>query len=119
VGILICWDIEFPEPARGLALHGAELIIVPTANCDAFINFKTVPVRCRENQVHIAYVNWIGKVNNLEFNGGSVIVDPSGNILAQGPSSSEAAYVDLKDILFIIIVDYLQRSILSTISMPN
>ncbi|MDG9422980.1 hypothetical protein OLF92_10885, partial [Streptococcus pneumoniae] len=31
VGLLICYDIEFPEPARALALAGAQLIVVPTS----------------------------------------------------------------------------------------
>jgi predicted amidohydrolase len=36
IGVLICYDIEFPEPARTLVLEGAELLIVPTALVGAF-----------------------------------------------------------------------------------
>ena len=31
VGVLICYDLEFPEPARVLAVQGAQLLVVPTA----------------------------------------------------------------------------------------
>jgi len=60
IGILICFDVEFPECARTLALKGVQLIAVPTAVFyTRFQNIPRilVPSRARENGVHIAYVN--------------------------------------------------------------
>ncbi|HEY9643457.1 MAG TPA: nitrilase-related carbon-nitrogen hydrolase, partial [Coleofasciculaceae cyanobacterium] len=60
VGILICFDVEFPEAVRALALQGAELIAAPTANGDARISKVVVPARALENQLFIAYANRAG-----------------------------------------------------------
>ncbi len=81
--ILICWDIEFPEPARELALKGAQLIIVPTANSDPFVSNTTVVCRAWENQVFVAYVNCIGNAGNLNFCGLTTVVGPNGDVLGK------------------------------------
>lgn len=58
VGVLICFDVEFPEPARCLALAGATLLIVPTAlggggSAADVIPLCCVPTRAMENHVAI------------------------------------------------------------------
>jgi predicted amidohydrolase len=64
IGILICYDVEFPENVRRLALAGAHLIAVPTAlpatDQAGLIARKMVPVRAFENQLFIAYANHCG-----------------------------------------------------------
>jgi len=64
VGILICYDVEFPESVRTFALRGAQLVAVPTAiNLEydsANIVSKLIPTRAMENRVHVAYVNHVG-----------------------------------------------------------
>ena len=64
IGLLICYDIEFPEAARVLALRGAQLIAVPTASSFEFeyrnITTRIVPARAMENRIHVAYVNHTG-----------------------------------------------------------
>jgi predicted amidohydrolase len=62
LGLLICYDLEFPENARRLALAGAELILVPTANMVPFDFVADVTVRARafENQCYVAYANYCG-----------------------------------------------------------
>ena len=63
-GMLICYDVEFPENMRRLALAGAQAVLVPTAlpagDYAAFIARQMVPVRAFENQVFVAYVNHCG-----------------------------------------------------------
>jgi predicted amidohydrolase len=62
IGILICYDIEFPECVRTLALAGAQLILVPTANMEPFTIDQDLYARARgrENGVFIAIVNAVG-----------------------------------------------------------
>jgi|LNFM01.1.fsa_nt_gb predicted amidohydrolase len=86
-GLLICYDIEFPEMARGLALAGAELIIVPTAlpasPGQRRVSEVLVPGRALENHVFIAYAGLCGAERDLRYEGGSVIVGPDGIDLAR------------------------------------
>eukprot|EP01087_Luapelamoeba_hula_P008780 TRINITY_DN2220_c0_g2_i1.p1 TRINITY_DN2220_c0_g2~~TRINITY_DN2220_c0_g2_i1.p1 ORF type:complete len:306 (-),score=78.12 TRINITY_DN2220_c0_g2_i1:23-940(-) len=85
VTILICWDIEFPEPARVVALRGAELILVPTANVTALASEVMIKTRAFENDVFIAYAN---RVQN-DFVGYSVIIAPDAVTLAEGSREKE------------------------------
>jgi 5-aminopentanamidase len=51
LGLLICYDVEFPEAVRSLALQGADAVLVPTANMVGFDEVPTllVPARACEN----------------------------------------------------------------------
>ena len=91
VGLCICYDIEFPETARLLALAGAEIIITPTAlmASDEELVFKLLPARAIENGVFVAYANRVGRERELRYVGGSRIIDRSGKILAQASSDRE------------------------------
>lgn len=62
IGMLICYDVEFPEAVRSLALDGAEAVLVPTANMVPYEIVSTVLVRARayENGVALAYANYCG-----------------------------------------------------------
>jgi predicted amidohydrolase len=91
VGILICFDIEFPEPARVLRLQGAELLIVPTAlgtgPVAELIPLCTIPTRALENHCCICYSNFrrTPRSSNdplpypqVEMCGRSAVVAPNG-----------------------------------------
>lgn len=84
VGVLICYDVEFPEATRILALRGADIIAVPTAIASlGNINSVVVPARALENGIFVCYVNRRGKEDNgVEFHGGSTIAGPNGEIIA-------------------------------------
>ncbi|MDR9752077.1 carbon-nitrogen hydrolase family protein [Pseudomonas sp. SZMC_28357] len=85
LGLLICYDLEFPENARRLALAGAELILVPTANMVPFEFVADVTVRARafENQCYVAYANYCGHEGEIQYCGQSSLAGPDGNRLAQ------------------------------------
>ncbi|PWW03394.1 putative amidohydrolase [Hoeflea marina] len=87
LGMLICYDVEFPENVRRLALAGAEMILVPTATpmgaSGSFIAEKMIPVRAFENQVFIAYINNCGHDDRFVYAGQSIIAAPDGGALAQ------------------------------------
>jgi predicted amidohydrolase len=80
IGILICYDLEFPEAVRALALAGAELVAVPTALMEPYCRVAQllVPARAYENQVFVAYANRCGHEADLNYCGLSCIVGPDG-----------------------------------------
>lgn len=84
LGFLICYDLEFPENARRLALAGAELIVVPTANMVPFDFVADVTVRARafENQCYVAYANYCGHEGDIQYCGQSSIAAPDGSRIA-------------------------------------
>lgn len=91
LGLLICYDIEFPECARTLALAGAEVLLIPTALTDEYgtVPSLLVPARAVENQLFAAYCNHAGVENGMRFLGGSCIVGPDGRALAcAGPGEA-------------------------------
>ena len=80
VGLIICFDVEFPEVLRILALKGAQLIAVPAASLHSskesrFIVNNTVPARAQENRVFVAYVN---HCQGGDYLGHSVLCGPLG-----------------------------------------
>eukprot|EP00026_Physarum_polycephalum_P013654 Phypoly_transcript_14078.p1 GENE.Phypoly_transcript_14078~~Phypoly_transcript_14078.p1 ORF type:complete len:269 (+),score=48.80 Phypoly_transcript_14078:90-896(+) len=97
VAILICYDIEFPEPARILAINGAQFVIVPTANCSKFVPEITVRSRAHENHIFVAYINRVGKEGQWDFCGTSICVAPNGDILAQASGDKEELCYALLD----------------------
>ena len=84
VGLLICYDIEFPETARALAQLGAELLIVTNGNMDPYgpTHRTAIMARAQENQAYALMVNRVEAGDDgLMFAGGSALVDPLGTLL--------------------------------------
>jgi predicted amidohydrolase len=84
IGLLICYDVEFPENVRRLALAGADVVLVPTANMPDydFVATSMVPVRAYENQLFIAYANYVGAEGEVHYGGLSSVAAPNGQMLA-------------------------------------
>ena len=98
VGLLICYDVEFPEAVRRLASDGAQTVLVPTANMAGFEVVQQVLVRARacENGCGVVYANYCGADDLFEYNGLSLICGPDGEVLAQaGVESEELIVADL------------------------
>lgn len=91
LGLLICYDVEFPEAVRGLALQGADAVLVPTANMEPFDEVQRVllPARALENRLFVAYANACGHEGRLAYNGLSTLCGPDGRTLAQAPGRGE------------------------------
>jgi predicted amidohydrolase len=92
VGLMICFDVEFPEVARALARAGAELLVTISANMEPFGNDHAVfaSARALENGLPHAYVNQVGPgEKGLNFTGGSTIVSPDGEVHAQADAVGE------------------------------
>lgn len=84
LGFLICYDVEFPENTRRLALAGAEVILVPTANMAPydFVADITIRARAYENQCFVAYANYCGSEGDIHYCGLSSLCAPDGSRLA-------------------------------------
>lgn len=93
VALLICYDVEFPETLRHVALAGADLVVVPTALGAQWgiVAEKLVPTRAFENGVFVAYANHCGEENGLRYYGGSCLVAPDGRDLARAGEHAGAA----------------------------
>jgi 5-aminopentanamidase len=85
LGLLICYDVEFPETVRLLALQGADAVLVPTANMVPFDEVQRVllPARALENRRFLAYANACGREGALHYNGLSQVNAPDGTLLAR------------------------------------
>ena len=100
IGILICYDLRFPEASRILALRGADVICVPTnwvsmmtpdrlwdaqGYCQA--NYVAI-ANAAMNQVFMACADRVGEERGVQFLGCSLIIDPAGTPLT-GPASAD------------------------------
>ncbi|SFO39344.1 Predicted amidohydrolase [Roseovarius lutimaris] len=88
IGLLICYDVEFPENPRHVALAGADIVAVPTALGAGWgvVSEKVVPSRAFENGVYLCYANYCGSENGADYFGGSCLIGPDGQDLARAAS---------------------------------
>lgn len=105
VGMLVCWDQWYPEAARLTALCGAEILFYPTAI--GWWHGETPRDRKQQreawmlmhrahaiaNGIWVAAVNRVGAEDDLQFWGGSILVDPGGEIVLEGSVDREEVLV--------------------------
>lgn len=91
IGILICYDVEFPEAVRALVSAGANLIAVPTALMQEYCRVaeKVVPTRAYESEIFVAYVNRCGVEGDTTYCGRSCLVGPDGRDIVRAGRSEE------------------------------
>lgn len=85
-GASICYDIRFPELSRTLALAGAKVLFVPAEWPHPRLNhWRTLLIaRAIENQMYVVACNRVGDSGETSFFGHSMIIDPWGEIVAEG-----------------------------------
>lgn len=90
IGMMICFDLRFPECARTLALQGAELIAMPTAwpESATFLPELVAPVRALENVVHLVVADRADEEGGIRFLGRSRVIDPVGSVLLDAGTRS-------------------------------
>jgi N-carbamoylputrescine amidase len=112
LGVLVCWDQWYPEAARVMALHGAELLLYPTAIGWDPRDDEAERARQREawrtiqrahaiaNGLPVIVCNRNGREPDpsgvgpgIEFWGSSFIIGPQGEVLAEAPSNESAVLV--------------------------
>lgn len=101
----ICYDLRFPELFRHAMLAGAEAFLViaswPKARAGHWVSL--LQARAIENQAYVIGVNRTGTDSHFEFPGRSLIVDPSGGVVADAGNgenviSSTIQQADVSDI---------------------
>jgi predicted amidohydrolase len=106
IGLIICYDIYFPELCRLNRLKGSQLIVCISASPAIRRSFfETLTLaRAIENTAFLAYVNLVGVEDGLQFWGGSRLVSPSGRLIAKGKYDEEdflmgeVNYADIKPV---------------------
>ncbi|TET63334.1 carbon-nitrogen hydrolase family protein [Candidatus Bathyarchaeota archaeon] len=91
IGLIICYDIFFPEVSRLTRLQGAQVIICISASpATRRTFFETLTAaRAIENTAFLVYVNLVGIEDGLQFWGGSRLVGPNGKVLAKAKYGEE------------------------------
>ena len=97
VGVIICYDLRFPELSRRLALEGAQVICVPAQwPKPRHEHWRTLlRARAMENQLFIVACNACGIIGKLDFFGMSMIIDPKGELLAEAGEEQGEIFASL------------------------
>ena len=97
LGLMICYDNEFPEIARELAQAGAQIILFPTANMVPNAERQILQIRTRamDNQCFVACVNRSGIEGELHYCGHSLVAGPDGEVLGNLGNDSGILIVDI------------------------
>ncbi|MCR8634919.1 MULTISPECIES: carbon-nitrogen family hydrolase [Paenibacillus] len=90
-GMMICYDIRFPELSRKLALGGAQILFVPAEWPNPRLHhWRTLLMaRAIENQMFVVSCNRVGISGTTEFFGHSMVIDPWGEVLAEGDETEQ------------------------------
>ncbi|RME35455.1 MAG: carbon-nitrogen family hydrolase, partial [Deltaproteobacteria bacterium] len=96
LGLAICYDLRFPELFRKLALGGAEIICLPAEWPKPRQEHWRTLLRARaiENQMFVAACNCCGIQGKLDFFGMSLLIDPWGDVLAEGGETDTVIRAD-------------------------
>jgi predicted amidohydrolase len=111
IGVLICADATCPEPARLLALRGADIVCVSSGDFRSpwqvdgrdmaeqiWMHSTSAPARALDNNFYWLAVNGAGTQSGCAFLGGSRIISPLGEIVAEagrGPDAQELLCADI------------------------
>ncbi|MCD6493341.1 MAG: carbon-nitrogen family hydrolase [Archaeoglobaceae archaeon] len=95
IGIMICYEIRFPEIARKLIRMGAEMLVVVAEFPPQRIEHWSVLLRARaiENQVYVVGVNCVE--GDLKYPGKSMLVDPLGKVVIEAGNVQEVVMADI------------------------
>lgn len=96
-GMMICYDIRFPELSRRLALDGVKVLFVPAEWPHPRLHhWRTLlTARAIENQMYVVACNRVGTSGTTSFFGHSMVIDPWGDILAEGDESEQIVTADI------------------------
>jgi predicted amidohydrolase len=99
LGACICFDVEFPEVPRLLALAGAQLIAVLSADMEPYRAQQAANLMSRaiENNLHVALANTVDRRSAVTFFGGSGIAAPDGRLVSAGYLRSRLVTATLTD----------------------
>lgn len=104
MGLIICYDLRFPEIIRSLALDGAQVLHIvaewPEARANHWKILQTA--RAIENQMYVVSANRVGEYDGVAFAGASMAIDPWGEVLFEASDEDEetiSVSLDLEKVL--------------------
>lgn len=97
IGIMVCFDLDFPESARILNMKDADIILVPTNNFYPYERYQETYLKSRsmENEIPIAICNRTGKEQHLEYFGESAVYDAHGHQLLKLNHENQSKTVEV------------------------
>lgn len=97
IGMMICFDVEFPEIARALKLQGADFIVIVNANMHPYQLHHHLYARARamENEIPVIICNRLGQEGDLDFCGDSMVIDATGELLLEMKQSEGIKTVEM------------------------
>ena len=95
-GMMVCYDLRFPEFSRNLALRGAKMLVYPAQWPEARLTgWRALPpARAVENECFVLAANRCGE-DDFVYPGHSMLVGPWGNIIAEGGRGEELVMGEL------------------------
>lgn len=96
-GVIICYDLRFPELIRRLALDGAEIIFIPAEWPHPRLEHWRILQKARaiENQIFVISCNGVGQGNGVKFCGHSSVISPWGEIIKEAREEEEIFQIEL------------------------
>lgn len=97
IGIIVCFDLDFPESARMLHAQEADIILIPTNNFHPYERYQEVYVKVRamENETPVAICNRVGQEEDLKYFGESAAFDAHGYQLLKLDKTGRAGTVQI------------------------
>ena len=96
VGLLVCYDLEFPDTAEEVGAAGASLVAAPAAFTNLTLWRATLEARARDLGVPVVAANRIGRELDTDFCGHSSIVDAGGAVLAEAGDEPELITAEVR-----------------------
>ena len=115
-GAAICFDHAFPQLFSILALHGAEIVFIPSVvpkGYEYLLELRT-RARAQDNQIFTVAVNRVGQEGDSIYCGLSQVVDPRGKVIAKAATDQEEALVAEVD-LGLILEERMREPVLRSI----
>ncbi len=97
IGIMICYDLRFPELARKLALQDGEILFIPSEFPNPRLSHwrHLLIARAIENQLFVVGVNRVGEDEKTSYFGHSMIVNPMGEVLVEADENEKIIYAEI------------------------
>ena len=119
-GIIICYDLFFPELTKYYALNGVDCVICISASPSVTREFFEMLMKARavENTIYFVYANLIGFDGRMDFWGGGAVIDPRGKEVAKGPYFEEGEVIANIDPRVIELTRKLRPTLRDTRAIP-
>ena len=103
IGIVVCFDRHYPESIRTESLMDADIILIPTVNTkqEPMKMFEMeLCVQAFQNSVMIAMCNRVGRENDMDFAGESIVVSANGETILKADDTEQIVFaeIDLKEV---------------------